>query len=135
MMTDVGCSLSEEATKKLIAGVDTDGNGMIEFDEFIGIMAMRMLRNDGEGEIEQAFALFDDGNGKVPVNHVREILATMGSQRMTDAELDHMCSMLTPDANGCVSMEAFRSLACWQVPMPGAGARKPDAGAAGSSTG
>ena len=59
MMTDVGCSLSEEATKKLIAGVDTDGNGMIEFDEFIGIMAMRMLRNDGE-----AFAFGKNSHGQ-----------------------------------------------------------------------
>ena len=44
VMANLGCPQTDEQVKKLIQGVDTDGNGMIEFDEFIGIMASRMLK-------------------------------------------------------------------------------------------
>ena len=38
-------------------------SSQIEFDEFVGIMAARMLKADGDGELEQAFSLFDDSSG------------------------------------------------------------------------
>ena len=66
VMSDLGCPQTKERIAEIIQGVDTDGNGMIEFDEFIGIMATRMLKSDGAGEVEQAFGLFDDGSGCAP---------------------------------------------------------------------
>ena len=50
----------------------------IEFDEFVGIMAARMLKKDGDGEIQQAFNLFDDGSGYVHADKIRTMLMEMG---------------------------------------------------------
>ena len=51
VMSDLGCPQTKERIAEIIQGVDTDGNGMIEFDEFIGIMATRMLKSDGAGAV------------------------------------------------------------------------------------
>ena len=116
VMANLGCPQTDEQVRQLIKGVDTDGNGMIEFDEFIGIMAARMLKTDGEGELEQAFSLFDDGSGYISVENIRKVLCEMGSARLSPSELQGLVAMLGADAEGRVSFEAFRSLECWHVP-------------------
>ena len=64
VMRNLGYQSRMEDVKKLAAAVDTDGNGTIEFDEFVGMMAQRILKTDGVSELEMAFAvLFDDNSG------------------------------------------------------------------------
>lgn len=134
VMSNLGCPQDEAGIKKLIASVDTDGNGMIEFDEFIGVMAKRMLRSDEDSELEQALLLFDDGNGKVHVDDIRSMFTEMGSYRLSSDDLDGMIGMLRPDSSGNVSIDDFRALDCWRVPLPDASpspaAKAPDSAAA-----
>lgn len=118
VMSNLGCPQSDEQIKALIASVDTDGNGKIEFDEFVGIMAARMLKKDGDSEIEQAFGLFDDGSGYVSVDTIRTMLMQMGSHSLPREEVDALLSMMQVDAEGRVTMDDFRDLPCWEVPMP-----------------
>lgn len=148
VMADLGCPMSEENTRKLIEGVDTDGNGMIEFDEFIGIMAARMLKTEDDEELDQAFKLFDDGTGFISEDLLREKLCKQGSQRLTAADIDQMLGLLQKDAQGRVAFEHFRLADFWQVPVghpsyggrkrasksPDEGANRTDAAAAGSSS-
>jgi Ca2+-binding EF-hand superfamily protein len=93
----------------------------VEFDEFLGLMARKMLGPDGSNnEIEQAFGLFEADNqpGVVDLRKAREFLMTQGSNHLEKRELDEMFASLQPDANDCVPMEAFRSLDCWKAPLP-----------------
>jgi len=42
------------------------GNGTIDFEEFISMMAKKMQETDSEEELREAFRVFDkDGNGSV----------------------------------------------------------------------
>ena len=42
------------------------GNGTIDFDEFLNMMAKKMKETDSEEELREAFRVFDkDGNGLV----------------------------------------------------------------------
>jgi len=42
------------------------GNGTIDFEEFINMMARKMRETDSEEELREAFRVFDkDGNGFV----------------------------------------------------------------------
>lgn len=117
VMKNVGTILTTEQAEKLIEGVDKDGNGMIEFDEFVGIMAQRMVRTDDD-EIDQAFSLLDDGSGSVSVSKIKSILCEMGSSRLSSEEVDDMVKLIgTPDANGNISFETFRKAECWTVPQ------------------
>jgi len=48
------------------------GNGTIDFEEFINMMAKKMRETDSEEELREAFRVFDkDGNGSVFNNDLR----------------------------------------------------------------
>ena len=46
-------------SQALIEEVDEDGNGDIDFDEFLHMMAKKMKEKDSDQEIREAFAVFD----------------------------------------------------------------------------
>ena len=67
VMTNLGYPKTLEEAKAIVADVDTDGNGTIEFDEFLGMIAARMIKADGVDELQTAFSvMFEDGTGYVP---------------------------------------------------------------------
>lgn len=39
----------------MVNGVDQDGNGTIEFNEFLQMMSKKMLGAEGEDELKEAF--------------------------------------------------------------------------------
>ncbi len=50
----------------MINDVDVDGNGDIDFNEFIEMMLRKVKTNDIEAEIKAAFSVFDlDGDGYI----------------------------------------------------------------------
>ena len=44
-----------ETVNKLMGAIDGNRNGQIEFDEFVALMAKRMLTHDGPSEVAYAF--------------------------------------------------------------------------------
>lgn len=51
----------------------------MEFDEFLTIMAKRMLTVDGPKEVALAFEVFDtDRTGAISVSEIRKLLTTCG---------------------------------------------------------
>lgn len=46
--------------KKMIADIDKDGSGTIDFEEFLQMMTAKMGERDSKEEIMKAFRLFDD---------------------------------------------------------------------------
>merc|ERR1739841_231749 len=57
-MRALGFEVKNEELKKMVSDVDNDGNGTIEFVEFLGMMGEKDSRED----IEKVFKLFDDDN-------------------------------------------------------------------------
>ena len=46
----------------MIKEVDIDGNGEIDFDEFLTMMAKKLKETDLEEDIREAFRVFDNKN-------------------------------------------------------------------------
>lgn len=71
--------------------VDADGDGTIDFPEFISLMARKMYSaEESEEELIEAFRVFDkEGTGLITLNELRYIMANLG-EKFTDEEFDYM---------------------------------------------
>ena len=59
----------------MINEVDADGNGTIDFPEFLNLMARKMKDTDSEEELKEAFKVFDkDGNGFISAAELRHVM-------------------------------------------------------------
>ncbi|CAN1279829.1 Calmodulin-like protein 8 [Linum perenne] len=62
---------TEEELHDMITEVDADGNGTIEFAEFLSLMARKIKETDAEEELKEAFKVFDkDQNGYISATEV-----------------------------------------------------------------
>lgn len=58
----------------MIADIDKDGSGTIDFDEFLQMMTSKMGERDSREEIIKAFKLFDDDNtGKITHKNLKRV--------------------------------------------------------------
>jgi calmodulin len=91
--------------------VDADGNGTIDFPEFLTMMARKMKDTDSEEEIREAFRVFDkDGNGFISAAELRHVMTNLG-EKLTDEEVDEMIREADIDGDGQVNYEGRPSLA------------------------
>ena len=79
MMCSLGQNPTEAELQHLINEVDADGNGVIDFPEFLTLMARNMRDTDSEEEIKEAFKIFDrDGNGNISAAELRHVMTALG---------------------------------------------------------
>merc|ERR1711966_600076 len=90
VMRSLGQNPTEAELGDMINEVDADGNGTIDFPEFLTMMARKMKDSDSEEEIREAFRVFDkDGNGFISAAELRHIMTNLG-EKLTDEEVDEM---------------------------------------------
>ncbi len=75
-MKSLGQNPTEKELQDMINEVDTDGNNIIDFPEFLSLMARKMKDSDQEEELVEAFKCFDkDGNGLISITELRNIMS------------------------------------------------------------
>ena len=79
IMRSQGQNLTEAELQDMINEVDADGNGTIDFPEFLTMMARRVGDTDSEEEIKEAFKVFDkDGKGFISAAELRHVMTNLG---------------------------------------------------------
>ncbi|KAG4995679.1 hypothetical protein JHK85_027118 [Glycine max] len=100
---------TEEELQDMINEVDTDGNGTIEFVEFLNLMAKKMKETDAEEDLKEAFKVFDkDQNGYISASEVylRHVMINLG-EKLTDEEVEQMIKEADLDGDGQVDYDEF----------------------------
>lgn len=85
-MRSLGQNPTEAELQDMINEVDADGNGTIDFPEFLTMMARKMRDTDSEEEIREAFKVFDrDNNGFISAAELRHVMTNLGASSSVGA--------------------------------------------------
>src|ERR1700685_3767441 len=78
VMRSLGQNPTEAELQDMINEVDADGNGEIDFPEFLTMMARKMKDTDSEEQIKEAFKVFDkNGDGKISAAELRHVMTSI----------------------------------------------------------
>ncbi|PAA70728.1 hypothetical protein BOX15_Mlig001604g1 [Macrostomum lignano] len=105
----------------MLRRIDKDGNGTIEFEEFIQLMksdprkragkkqhqADQTHADDSEDELLAAFHVFDkDRNGYISAPELKAVLDGLGHE-YEDAEVEEMLREVDINGDGCIDYAEF----------------------------
>uniref|UniRef100_A0ACD5VEW9 Uncharacterized protein n=1 Tax=Avena sativa TaxID=4498 RepID=A0ACD5VEW9_AVESA len=107
VMRSLGQNPTEAELQDMINEVDADGNGTIDFPEFLNLMARKMKDTDSEEELKEAFRVFDkDQNGFISAAELRHVMTNLG-EKLTDEEVDEMVREADVDGDGQINYDEF----------------------------
>ena len=106
-MRSLGKNPTDAELKDMINEVDADGNGFIDFPEFLEMMARKMKDTDSEEEMKDAFRTFDkDVNGFISKAELKNIMDNLG-ESLTEEEVTEMIKEADIDGDWEVNYEEF----------------------------
>lgn len=132
VMRSLGQNPTDAELQDMINEVDVDGDGTINFDEFLSMMKKKFKDTDNEEEIRQAFQVFDkDGNGMISAKELKAVMESLGAllgllkwiiaishrdvlvdlgENLSDKEVDAMMLEADQDGDGNINYEGTHHL-------------------------
>jgi len=108
----LGFDSDEEELRKHLEAVDLDGDGEIDFTEFVCMLAnARMSPNSNAiqkiSEMREAFAMYDaDGGGTLDVNEIHNTMVELG-QNVSRVQAQAMMDAVDDDGDGEIGFKEF----------------------------
>ena len=110
VMRNLGQNPSEEELKQLIREVDLNGDGTIDFKEFLCLMVKKMYDSDIDQELQDAFKFFDgDKDGYITSLELRNAMNNLGDE-YTPEEAEEMIKEGDLDNDGKISFDEFMKI-------------------------
>ncbi|KAJ3071188.1 hypothetical protein HDU98_005705 [Podochytrium sp. JEL0797] len=107
VMRSLGQAPTDEELKDLMNEVDVNGNGTIEFQEFLQMMSRKLKESDSEEELRSAFKVFDqDGNGFISAEELRHVMTKLG-ETLSEEEISVMIRENDKNADGQIDYAEF----------------------------
>lgn len=117
VMKNIRQPATDSDIQDMITHADKDGNGTVEFDEFLSMMARRLTVQDPEdeesarrrheAEMRQAFQVFDiDGDGLIDAHELRQTMANLG-ENLSDEDVRAMIKEADKNGDGKVDYDEF----------------------------
>lgn len=110
LLRSLGLKPSPDQLEILIQKADKNNNGLVEFSEFIALVAPELVPAKSpytEEQLKQLFRMFDrDGNGFITAAELAHSMAKLG-HALTADELTGMIKEADTDGDGRISFQEF----------------------------
>lgn len=108
VLQSLGQKPTQQELQDMIHEVDLDGNGTIDFQEFVQLMNRQTGgEKDRDKELREAFNVFDkDGNGYISAAELKEVMQNIG-EKMKDEEIAEMIKEADTDGDGQINFTEF----------------------------
>ncbi|CAF0966550.1 unnamed protein product [Adineta steineri] len=98
---------TDNLLRRVMKEMDADGNGSIEFDEFVKAMRTVYERKFTDDEMRNAFKCFDaDNSGYITVSELREVLRRLNHD-VSERRISEVLYEIDTDHDGKISYEEF----------------------------
>lgn len=106
-MTSLGFESKSNTIFQMIADLDADGSGQLEFAEWFHLMTNRVSDKSTRDNTDKIFALFDaDKTGGLTVDSLRQVAQTLG-ETVPENELAEMLKRADTNGDGVVDADEF----------------------------
>merc|ERR1711992_416621 len=107
ILRSIGQNPTEDEILNLVIEYGVNGDGTIDFDEFLDMMKKVSKDLDQTVEIREAFKIFDrDGNGYIDSKELKQVVTRMGHV-LTSAEADEFMKEADLDGDGKLDYNEF----------------------------
>ena len=92
---------------RMVVEMDTDGNGQIDFEEFLDMMTARISDKNTKADLERVFKLFDDNRqGFISVENLARVARDLGED-ISMEELKEIVQRADINGDGKLTFEDF----------------------------
>ena len=112
LLISLGVPVTKEELTEMTNEIDIEGNGTIDFKEFILLMARKMRDYDNEDEYIEAFRIFDkDKKDLISKENLKEAMTIIGqfvwNESPTDEDIAYMIKEADTDGDGFLHYSDF----------------------------
>lgn len=111
-MKKLGSDPTDDEIQAMINSVDDNGDGEIDFEEFLVLMSAKKKnsKEDPDKELKDAFKVFDaDGSGTISKSELMNLMKSLG-QNLSEAELTAMMDEVDTDRSGEIDFKEFKTM-------------------------
>merc|ERR1711948_230638 len=106
-MKSLGFDVKHAVVYNMVADLDSDGSGEIEFGEFLEVMCAKITDKNTMEEIDRVFKLFDkDRNGTLEADDLSRVCKELGEE-MSEEDVREVIQRADLDGDGVVGLQDF----------------------------
>merc|ERR1712187_641484 len=106
-MKSLGFDVKHAVRDNMVADLDADGSGEIEFGEFLDVMTAKITDKNTKEEIDRVLKLFDkDGNGTLEADDLSRVCKELGED-MSEEDVREVIQRADLDGDGVVGLDDF----------------------------
>jgi len=112
LLDTLGIDATPDEVDQMVAEIDADGSGEIDFEEFVTVMSRKVNANYSAEQVRQSFKVFE---GTCPPGYVKaetlmKALSSYGTEHLTEDQARDLISQLEIDINGQINYQEYISL-------------------------